>query len=262
MCRAYARPAASERPTRSPVNDPGPRAATTASSSSGLAPARFTTVSMRDSTGGSPRALTQSSAASCRRPSRTTSAWSTPDVSIARRTKHRPDPIRPAQECQTAPRLRLARQPDADRRPVVEHAGAIRPLDDGDRIGRRLIEAGIDPGHPLKTIEVVVLERETSLVAVVQDKGRAVHAARDAQGLRKALHELRLSRAEITFEGDHIAGFNDLPEAAADLARLIHRRRLNESVHTRLCRAVPSARRCGAECRGARRSPRPRSMGG
>src|SRR2546426_966488 len=262
MCRAYAPPAPSQRPPRSPVNDPGPRAATTASSSSGLAPARFTTVSRRDSTGGSPRALTQSSAASCRRPSRTTSAWSTPDVSIARRTKHRPDPIRPAEECQTAPRLRLARQPDADRRPVVEHTGAIRPLDDGDRGGRRLIEAGIHPCHPLQTIEVVVLERETALVAVVQDKGRTVDAARDAQGLRDAFHELRLSRAEIAFESDDVASFNDLPEAPAELAGLIDRRGLNESVHSRLRRAFPFARPCGAECRGERRSLRPRSAGG
>src|SRR6266550_5666928 len=218
MWRAYASPAASDRPTRRPVNDPGPRAATTPSISSGLPPARFTTASSRTSTGGSARSLTQSSAASWRRPSRTTKAWSTPEVSIARRTKHRPDPVRPAQEGQAPPRLRLARQPDADRRPVVEHAGAVRPLDDGDGVGRRFIEPGVDPCHSVQTIEIVVVDRDTALVVVVQNKGRAVHAAGDAQRLRDALYQLRFSRAEVTFERDDVTGLEDLPQAAAELA--------------------------------------------
>src|SRR6266550_2367880 len=259
--RAYARPAASDSPTRRPVNDPGPRAATTPSISSGLPPARFTTASRRTSTGGSPRSLTQSSAASRRRPSRTTSAWSTPEVSIARRTKHRPDPVRPAQEGQAPPRFCLARQPDPDRRPVVEHAGTVRPLDDRDRVGRRFVQAAVDPSHPIQTIEVVVLDGDTALVVVVQDERRAVHAAPNAQGLRDALHQLRLSRAQVTFERDDVSGLEDLSQAATELAGLFDRRGLNESVHSRRLRAFPFASRCAAESPVARQSRPPRSMG-
>src|SRR5207245_9321587 len=99
--------------------------------------------------------------------------------------------------------------------------------------GRRLyVEAGDAPGHAIQTIEVVVLDRDTALVVVVQNKGRAMYAARDAQGLRDALHQLRLSRAEVTFERDNVTGLEDLCQSAAELAGPTDRRRLVESVQS------------------------------
>src|ERR1700694_1393014 len=174
----------------------------------------------------------------------------------------RHNPVGSAYQRQPSPRLRRADQPDTDRRPVVEHVGAIGPLDDGDRVGRRLIQTRVHPGHPIQTIEVVMLDGEAALVAVVQDEGWTVHAARDAERLCDALHQLRLPRTEITFERDDIARLEDLSKAAAEVAGLLHRSRLNESVRSRLLRRFRNARRSEGECPAWLRSRRRRSREG
>jgi hypothetical protein len=79
-----------------------------------------------------------------------------------------------------------------------------------------------------------MLDGETALVAVVQDEGRAVHAVGDAERLGDALHQLRLSRAELTFERDDVSRLNDLTQATPQLAGLFDRCRVNESVRIRL----------------------------
>jgi hypothetical protein len=66
-----------------------------------------------------------------------------------------------------------------------------------------------------------MLDGEAALVAVVQDEGRAVDAARDAKRLGDAFHQLRLSRAELTFERDDVSRLNDLTQATPQLAGLL-----------------------------------------
>ena len=72
------------------------------------------------------------------------------------------------------------RQADQDGGPMLEHAGALGPLDQGDGIGRRLVETSVDPGHAVEAIKIVVLDRQPPSVLVMQNKGRAVHNGGDA----------------------------------------------------------------------------------
>jgi hypothetical protein len=67
-----------------------------------------------------------------------------------------------------------------------------------------------------------MLDGEAALVTVVQDEGRAVHAVGDAKRLRDAFHQLRLSRAELTFERDDVSRLNDLTQATPQLAGLLN----------------------------------------
>src|SRR6267378_7122212 len=181
-----------ERPTRRPVNEPGPRAAATASRSSGPPPARLTSASRRASTGWSSRRRTQSSVASTRRPSNTTIAWSTPEVSIARRIfKHRTNAIGSAQQRQPPPVVTTTGQTDEDGCPAFQHTGALRPLDQGDRIGGRFIEPGVDPGEALQAIQIVVLDGHSPCVLMMQDERRTVHTSRYAQRLRNPFDQFR-----------------------------------------------------------------------
>ncbi len=67
-----------------------------------------------------------------------------------------------------------------------------------------------------------MLDGQTALVSVVQDEGWTVHAARDAERLRDSLHQLRLSRTEITLEGDDVSRLEGLSKATAKLVGLLH----------------------------------------
>src|SRR5207302_7412502 len=207
----------------------------TASISSGREPARFTTASRRASTGGSARSLTQSSTPTSRRPSRTTRAWSTPDVSIARRMlKDRPNSIGTSDEREAAMGLAPGGETDPDRCPIVEHLGALGPLDDGDGIRRGLVQPGVDPGHSFETIEVVMLDWKAPRVTVMQDEGRAVHGAGDLERLGDSSDELRLSRPKLSLQGDHVTGLRRQPEPVSQRPGLVGGGGINGNGHSPL----------------------------
>src|SRR5260370_866464 len=163
-----------------------------------------------------------SSATSTRRPSSTTIAWSMPDVSIARRiVKCSMNAIGSAQQGQLSMVACVTGQADQDGRPVVQRTGALRPFDQGHRIRCRLVEPGIDPGEPLQSIKIVVLDRQPTLVLLVEDEGRTVDAGGHTQGLRDAFDQFRLPRSKVAFETDHIACPERPPQSAAQAPALL-----------------------------------------
>src|SRR5438270_4896446 len=196
---------------RSPVNEPGPRAAASMSRSSGRPPALSTSFARRASTGGSPGRRDQSSAASNRRPSRATMACSTPDVSIASRMLEQiPNSLRSAHQRELAFLLTSRLEPDQRRGPRFQDRGTVRPLDECHRVGRRFVEPGVDPGQALQPVQIEVLDWQPTLITVMKDKCRTVHRADDVEAFGDAPDQLGLAGAEVAFEGDHIAGLYDV----------------------------------------------------
>src|SRR5439155_20803748 len=90
------------------------------------------------------------------------------------------------------------------------------------------------PGQALEAMAVVMHEGQTAPMAVMKDKCRTVHTARDAECLGEPLDPLPVSGPELSLQRDDVTRLLDEPQAASNLPGLIHRRRANGSGHSLL----------------------------
>src|SRR5581483_10577803 len=94
-----------------------------------------------------------------------------------------------------------------DARPRQPLPPVLRPFDEDDGVLEvRLQVAPLLGIEPRAAVEVEVRDRHRRLVAVADRERRARDGARDAERPRGAADERRLARAELTRDGDDVAG--------------------------------------------------------
>src|SRR5713226_1425350 len=195
-----------------PVNDPGPRAAATAERSAADQPARLISASTRVSSGMSSRLRVHSSPAITASPSRSTTAWRLPEVSMTRIGIGRETLLHALgalQAGQSPHVITHGLQMNPDGGPVAEGRPSLSPLDDGDGPGSGFVQAGVVPVQLAEPVEVVVLERHWTRIAMVEHEVRTLHPSAPTETGRDALHQGGLPAPEVALQSDDVTGTQD-----------------------------------------------------